>query len=97
MYTFVRFALHGAGEQAYRHAFDILPSLWLDAVPGVDPAPHVHAGGACCCSTSAAAVGRVPGEPEEIVRSVFVALSEARLRPVTVIGRRVDRAPGLPC
>jgi hypothetical protein len=90
MSTLLKFALQPGEEHAYLAAFRILASIGFDAVEGVDPAPHPHAHGAGCAFRGAA-VGEVPGDPEEICRSVFEALQAARLRPVAVMGRRVER------
>jgi hypothetical protein len=96
MRTLLKLALHAADERAYRTALELLATLGFDAVDdadpveGVNPVLHAHAPGSACLFR-AAAVGEVPGDPAEICRRVFEVLQGARLRPVAVMGRQLER------
>lgn len=88
MGTIVRFALHGASEQAYRTAYAVLAQIGLDAIEGPDLgfSPGARAG------FPAAAVIEGSADPAEVSRAAFVALHGARLRPVAVSGLALDRS-----
>lgn len=83
MGTFVRFALHDAGEQGYRAAFDVLSRIGFAAVEG----PSVRGCPIRCRVFPALAVAELPGDPADHARAAFVALHEARLRPMGVTGQ----------
>ncbi len=86
MGTIVRFALHGAGAQGYRTAFAVLAQLGLAALE--DPSEGLTVSRVFPASALAAPTDRT----EELVRTAFVALHEASLRPVAVSACRLDPA-----
>jgi hypothetical protein len=83
MSLLVRFALHGACDRRYQAAFDVLAALGLDPLERPAPGPPAGRGPPCRQVFPAAAVGG-QGDPATVARAAFVALQEARLRPVAV-------------
>jgi hypothetical protein len=82
MSLLVRFALHGACDRRYQAAFDVLAALGLD--PLERPAPGPPGRGPPCRQVFPAAAVGGEGDPAAVARAAFVALQEARLRPVAV-------------
>ena len=89
MWTIIRFALAAPGAQDHRTAFELLRRAGfqphhLPVREGERGAPgHLEA----------AAVADLLQDPAVVSRAVFIAFSEARLRPVFVTGAHVSVSP----
>ena len=91
MWTIIRFALAAPGAQDHRTAFELLRRAGFQPhhLPASDGQREAPGPGPLV----AAAVADLLQDPAVVSRAVFVAFSEARLRPLFVTGAHVSVSP----